>query len=167
MTSRVTPSPHPSSEPPSVTRRSEDARTELLTGAIARLGAVTREFNAHGTYPFKTRGLGRAPMNVLYALSRADGAGVADLARALSVTSGAISQTVDALRAAGLVTSEVNPDDRRGRIIRLTPDARDEVADFQQRFFDMASPRFDALSTADIAELDRLLALIRTGADTP
>lgn len=105
-------------------------------------------------------------MNVLFTLSQTNGASVADLARLLSVTSGAVSQTVDGLRAAGLVTSEVNPRDRRGRIIRLTATARIEVDEFQQRFVEVTSPRFDALNMADITELDRILSLIRSSAET-
>ncbi|MFM9877117.1 MAG: MarR family winged helix-turn-helix transcriptional regulator, partial [Rhodoglobus sp.] len=101
-----------------------DARSESLARVIERIGVLTRDFAANGTHPFKERRLGRAPMNVLFALSRTDGLGVAVLAHRLSVTSGAISQTVDMLREAGLVVSEVNPEDGRGRLIRLTAEAR-------------------------------------------
>lgn len=145
-----------------------DARGQGLERVIERIGVLTREFAARGTYPFKDRRLGRAPMNLLFALSRSDGLSVAQLADRLSVTSGAVSQTIDTLRSAGLVTSDVNPTDRRGRIIRLTPDARTEVHDFERGYFDAIAPRFDGLTTEQVLELDRILASIgeTTGAET-
>ena len=135
-------------------------RAASLRRAIARVGVVTRDFAARGAFPFKAHGLGRAPMNLLFELSQTEGASVSDLASRLHLTSGAVSQTVDALRAVGLVTSEVNPADRRGRIIRLTGEAWVEVDRFQQDLFDAIAPRFDGLRTVEIVELDRILALI-------
>ena len=99
-------------------------------------------------------------MNLLFALSQSEGISVAQLAERLQVTSGAVSQTVDVLREAGLVTSDVNPADRRGRILRLTPEARVEVDQFQQSYFDGLAPRFASLSLGEIVELDRILATL-------
>jgi len=137
-----------------------DIRGECLERVVEQIGVLTREFAARGTYPFKARRLGRAPMDLLFALSRADGLSVAQLADRLLVTSGAVSQTIDTLRAAGLVTSDVNPTDRRGRIIRLTAQARTEVSSFEKAYFDAVAPRFDALTTEQVLELDRILASI-------
>lgn len=140
-------------------------RTAPLGRVIERIGVLTRDFAASGAYPFQDRRLGRAPMNLLFALSRADSQSVADLAHRLSVTSGAVSQTIDGLIEAGLVTSEVNPADRRGRIIRLTEYARTEVADFEKSYVDALAPRFDALTTDQVVELDRILAAISSPSD--
>jgi len=134
-----------------------DIRGQSLERIIERIGLLTREFAARGTYPFKGRRLGRAPMNLLFALSRADGLSVAQLAERLAVTSGAVSQTVDTLRAEALVTSDVNPTDRRGRIIRLTEQARTEVSEFEKAYFDAIAPRFDTLTTEQVLELARIL----------
>jgi len=136
-------------------------REASLHRVVARIGVVTRDFAASGAYPFKAYELGRGPMNLLFALSRSDGSSVSELADGLRVTSSAVSQTVDALRAVGLVTSETNPSDRRSRIIRLTDAARLEVDQFQRAYFDGIAPRFDALSVAEIVELDRILSLLR------
>ena len=142
-----------------------DTRAQSLERIIERIGVLTREFAASGIYPFKGRRLGRAPMDLLFALSRADGLGVAELADRLGVTSGAVSQTIDTVRSVGLVTSEVNPADRRGRIIRLTADARTEVSAFEKSYFDAISPRFDALSAQQVVELDHILASITGSKD--
>lgn len=136
------------------------SRDELLAQIIERIGVLTRDFAARGTYPFKTRGLSRAQMSLLFQLSRSDAASVAELAERLNVTSGAVSQTVDALRSVGLVTSEVNSDDRRGRVIRLTDEARVEVDEFERAYVAAAAPQFDALSEVDLAELARILSQV-------
>ena len=106
-------------------------------------------------------------MTLLFVLSRRAGVSVSELAEGLRVTSSAVSQAVDALRGVGLVTSETNPADRWSRIIRLTDAARVEVDRFQQAYFEGIAPRFDALSVAEIGELDRILSLLRDPGGTP
>ena len=142
-------------------------REASLHRVVARIGVVTRDFAASGAYPFRAHDLGRGPMNLLFVLSRRDGVSVSELAKGLRVTSSAVSQTVDALRSVGLVTSETNPADRRSRIIHLTDAARAEVDQFQQAYFEEIAPRFDALSVAEIGELDRILSLLRDPGGTP
>ncbi|MBX9719475.1 MAG: MarR family transcriptional regulator [Microbacteriaceae bacterium] len=137
-------------------------RAESLARVIERMAIVTREVNARGAYPFKTLGLRRAAMNLLFALARSDGARVAELAERLGITSGAITQTVETLRQAGLVTSEVSADDRRGRVISLTTEARREIEGFERQYIEAVAPAFDALSTADVLELDRILSTLST-----
>jgi len=103
--------------------------------------------------------LGRAQLDALFMLSQFDGIGVKDLAAQLNVTSGAISQVIDSLD--GLVRVQTNPADRRGRIIRLTDRAMEEVRVMQADVVERARPRFDSLSSAELAELDRLLQKLR------
>lgn len=137
-------------------------RAESLARVIERMAIVTREVNARGAYPFKALGLRRAAMNLLFALARSDGARVAELAERLGITSGAVTQTVDGLRELGLVTSEVSADDRRGRIISLTAEARREIDGFERQYIEAVAPAFDALSTHDVLELDRILSTLST-----
>lgn len=47
--------------------------------------------------------------------------GPARLARAFQVTKGAMTNTLQRLEAAGLITQEADPDDGRARFVRLTP----------------------------------------------
>lgn len=141
------------------------SRQDELQRIIEAIGTLTREFNARGRYPFRGRSIGRSQLNAVFVVSQTDGLSVGKLAAALQVTSGAVSQVVDSLQQGGWVTVQVNPADRRGRIIRLTDDARREVNAFQQDYFAALAPRFDALNTAEVAELDRLLHTLssRTG----
>jgi DNA-binding MarR family transcriptional regulator len=138
----------------------EQTREQTLARVIERIGVLTRDFAASGKYPFKSRGLTRTQMNAMFALSRGSESSVSELAAKLRVTSGAVSQTVDALKDLGLVTSTVNDADRRGRVIRLTDEARVEVDAFERGYLDAIAPRFDSISSRDIAELDRILAAI-------
>ncbi|MHA7241132.1 MarR family winged helix-turn-helix transcriptional regulator [Arthrobacter sp. TMS1-12-1] len=143
-------------------------REEVLAEAIDTMAALTRDLAAAGSYPFRERRLGRARMNLLYQLSRTGALGVGALADALDVTRGAVSQQVDHLRQAGLVTVGVDPLDARARIVTLTEQARAEVDEFQRGWIDAVAPRFDALGTDDVRELRRLLSLVRpAGRTTP
>lgn len=144
-----------------------DARTDSLARVIERIGLITREVTARGAYPFKALGFGRASMNLLFALSRTDGARVAELAARLGITSGAVTQAADPLREAGLVTSEVSPGDKRGRILRLTADARREIDGFEKQYVEAVAPAFHALSTDEIIELDRILTSVRIAEEQP
>lgn len=134
-----------------------DTRRASLARIIEHIGVLTREFNARGTYPFREQRPSRGQMNLLFALSRSDGQSVSNLARTLGVTNGAVSQAVDGLRESGLLTSEVNTNDRRSRVIRLTDEARAEVSHFENDYFDAIAPRFDGLSTDEVRQLDRIL----------
>lgn len=140
---------------------SRPGRDAVLAEAIDAISALTRDLAAAGTYPFRDRRLGRAQMNLLYQVSRSAGIGVGALAAALDVTSGAVSQHVDALRVAGLVTVDVDPADARARIVALTDVAREEVDAFQQDWIAAVAPRFDDLSDDEVGELRRLLSLVR------
>ncbi len=149
-----------------------DARSASLARVIERIAVVTRDVAARGAYPFKQLGLGRAAMNLLFALSRSDAARVSDLAERLGVSSGAVTQMVDTLREAGLVETSVSPDDKRGRVISLSSVAHDEIRAFERQYIEAVAPAFDALSTADVVELDRILSAVRvtsepSGAVTP
>lgn len=142
-------------------------RETSLAEAIDAISALTRDLAAAGSYPFRERRLGRAQMNVLYQLSRTNGLGIGALAAVLDVTSGAVSQHVDLLKKAGLVTVDVDPADARARIVLLTDQARAEVDEFQSGWISAVAPRFDALSTAEVHELGRLLSLVRPSGRSP
>ncbi|WP_049822855.1 MarR family winged helix-turn-helix transcriptional regulator [Arthrobacter sp. H41] len=145
----------------------EPEREKFLAEAIDAIGALTRDFATGGTYPFRKRGLGRAQMNVLYQLSRSDGLGIGALAAVLTITSGAVSQSVDALRTAGLVRVDVDPADARARIVTLTDEAWIEVDEFQRGYIEAIAPRFDALSAVEVHELWRLLSLVGAANGNP
>ncbi len=136
-------------------------RNTFLAEVIGAIGALTRHFAVGGDYPFRERRLGRAQMNLLYQLSRTNGLGIGELAAVLAVTSGAVSQSVDTLKKASLVSVDVDPRDARARIVSLTDRARSEVDAFQRGYIEAMAPQFAAMSTHDLYELGRLLSLVQ------
>src|SRR5689334_21547951 len=83
-----------------------------MGGDVDRLTGVAAGFNR----------LNRTDLRALEVL-RAGGMTAGDLARALSVTSGATTRVIDSLVAAGHVRREGDPRDRRRVLVRLTPAA--------------------------------------------
>ena len=120
-----------------------------------RLDLARREaFNAHGIESWE--------FDVLAALRRTGSPyelSPGRLLRETLVTSGTMTNRVDRLAARGLVERYPDPDDRRGVIVRLTPDGKTAV-----------DGAFEALITAEsrlLADLPpreraRLAALLRT-----
>ncbi len=142
--------------------------TARLADVAAVLDIVTlldRELRAFGRAPFESRRLSPSRLALLFLLARAPGpVPVSGLAAALRLTPGAVTQTVDALRAEGLVTSTVNPADARSRLVGLTEAAEREVAAFERELAERLLPRFDSLSDAELATLARLLGRLRAPA---
>ncbi|MFC0678754.1 MarR family winged helix-turn-helix transcriptional regulator [Lysobacter korlensis] len=138
---------------------------ERLTDVAAVLDVVTlldRELRTLGRAPFDTRRLNRSQLAVLFLLARAPGpVPVNGLASGVGLTAGAVTQTVDVLRAEGLVASTVNPADARSRLVSLTPMAEREVAVFEHELAERLLPRFEPLDDRELATLAGLLARLR------
>ena len=101
----------------------------LLPIYMVRLGRIA-ERDTDQTWK-KLFNLSSPEMRVLLALRRAGGdfsRRPTDLFRALLVTSGAITKIVDRLSADGLVKRRVDPSDKGGFLIHLTPKGK-KVAD--------------------------------------
>lgn len=136
-----------------------DARLRSVAAVLDAVTLLDRELRTLGQEPFEGRRLGRSQLAVLFLLARAPGpVAVSQLAGGLGITAGAVTQTIDGLRAAGLVSSTVNPADGRSRLLALTPAAAGEVAAFERRFAERMMPRFEALSDEELASLAQLLA---------
>lgn len=142
-------------------------RERELHGILRSMMTLSRILGARGRHPFQERGLGRRQMDVLFFVAQAGRMTVGELARALGVTSGAISQVLDSLRDARLVSVTPDPGDRRTRVVIITPDAAAEIDRFQEEYVRSLEPDFVRLSTAELSELNRLLALSLAGAREP
>lgn len=123
---------------------------------------LTRVFAARGTHPFKDRALGRREMDVMFFVSQSGTMTVRRLAEALGVTSGAISQVLPKLERIGLIAVDVDPLDRRHRLVRATESAAAEVTAFQDEYVRTLLPEFHPLSDSELVELDRLLAKVHS-----
>jgi len=85
-----------------------------------------------------------ATVNLMLIVDQVPRCRVQDIARALALTVGGVSQAVDRLERSGLATRRANPDDRRSSVIELTSDGDALLRD--------AGPVFDD-------ELERLIGL--------
>ncbi len=85
------------------------------------------------------------------------------LADALGVSAQAASQTVGSAEQAGYVTREPNPDDRRSKLVVLTPLGRAFVADGGAAIGARATDYAAYLGTRRFARFDGALARLRVG----
>lgn len=133
-------------------------REESVGAVLAEVVALSRSIGSARRTPFEGIELTTSQLSVLFLLSRATEAVTpGEVASSLGITRGAVTQLVDGLRAAALVESMPNPNDRRSRILRLTGAARTRVVDFERGVVRRLMPSFDALSDR---ELDRLAELL-------
>lgn len=92
-------------------------------GVIGRVSRLARYFERKLDETFKQFGLNRWTFDVLAALRRTGPPYQlcpTDLFKALMITSGAMTNRIDRLEEAGLVTRRPDPDDRRGVLVELT-----------------------------------------------
>ena len=74
-------------------------------------------------------GLKTTQRAILAQVRRSEPTTVGSLAEALVMDAGALAHTLKPLDRDGLVSVEVDPEDRRNRVVRLTPDGRTRLAE--------------------------------------
>lgn len=135
--------------------------TESIRNILAHLGCITRDLNVRGNYPFKQFSLGRPHIDTLFLLSRESPLSIKELSKKLNVTSGAVTQFVDALENTGLVKKLGNPADKRSRLVHLTTMASQELNVFQKEYIESIGSLFEVLTPDELNELERLLEKVR------
>lgn len=123
------------------------AETMLQTRARTQVGLKANEFNA------------------LQYVASATGAGVPahprQVAETLGVTEAAVSQLLDRLVARGLVYRERDPEDRRGRVLYLTDDARAALRDAYGELPEAVQDLLDAIPAEDARRIASLAAAVQ------
>jgi DNA-binding MarR family transcriptional regulator len=102
----------------------KDAADHGLILAFGRLqGAANRLEYILGRAIEQECGISHLMFEVLLILGRAGGPGLSmgAIGREQVLTTGGVTRLVDRMEAAGLVERAEDPDDRRGRMVRLTP----------------------------------------------
>lgn len=79
------------------------------------------------------------------------------LMQSVALSSGGMTNRLDRLEAAGLVRRERDPDDRRGVVIRLTPDGRKVIDAATETRFTEAEESLPPLGAAEKRHLAKLL----------
>ncbi|KOV57485.1 MarR family transcriptional regulator [Streptomyces sp. NRRL WC-3618] len=101
----------------------QEAANDALVLAFGRLqGAANRLEYILGRSLERECGISHLMYEVLLILGRAGGPGLSmrAVAQAQVLTTGGVTRLVDRMAAAGLVERADDPDDRRGRLVRLT-----------------------------------------------
>lgn len=130
-------------------------------GLFGRLSRLTSHLSAQIDKPFEARGLNAASFDVLATLRRS-GPPYALSPSALiawtMVTSGTMTNRIDRLEKAGLVSRAADPNDGRGSLVTLTDKGFALIDDLIGEHVANQHRLIAGLDEAESAELDRLLA---------
>jgi DNA-binding MarR family transcriptional regulator len=128
---------------------------------LSRVSRLARHLDRARTVAFASHGLQAWEFDVLSALRR-QGApyqlSPGALLRATLVTSGTMTNRIDRLADAGLVSRHPDPQDKRGVVVTLTPRGR-AVADAALE--DLLRSERELLTGLDTAQRDHLAGLLR------
>ena len=116
------------------------------------------------THSIESSDMGLSDFAVMEMLLHKGPQPVNEIGRRIELTSGAITTAVDRLESRGLVTREAHENDRRARIVRLTPRGKEQAVKVfagHKRAMDLAA---SALSKAERATLIQLLKRLGTSA---
>src|SRR5436190_17435068 len=95
---------------------------------------------------------------------------VNEIGRRIELTSGAITTAVDRLESRGLVTREAHENDRRARIVRLTPKGKHEATkafDVHKTAMDLAANELSKSERAVLIRLLKKLGISAPGSASP
>jgi DNA-binding MarR family transcriptional regulator len=129
---------------------------------LSRVTRLARHLDLARRLAFERHGLETWEFDVLTALRRTGAPyqlSPGRLIRETMVTSGTMTNRVDRLEAKGLVVRMPDPDDRRGVLVRLTPEGRARVDAALEGLLDQERRLLDRLSPS---ERKSLAASLRT-----
>jgi DNA-binding MarR family transcriptional regulator len=129
-------------------------------GIISRIWRVSRHLERERKERLAELGTDRVTLDVLAMLRRAGPPyrrTAGDLTRASLITSGGVSQRLDKLERAGLVTRHIHPEDRRRIDVELTAEGMRLVDSVLADLMEHESALLDDLSDADKEHLQRTL----------
>jgi DNA-binding MarR family transcriptional regulator len=138
-------------------------RADHIRAILDTLVGVSRAIALPRATPFGETTLTRTQMDILFRLAHSGEAVTpGGLAESLRVTPGAITQSVEQLRHAGLVQQQIAVHDGRTRVLQLSHDARMQVEAFETATAGRAAPWFAGLSDDQLTDLAALLGRVET-----
>jgi DNA-binding MarR family transcriptional regulator len=149
----------------------ERADLDLEPVAVfSRISRLARRLDLARRAAFSAHGIESWEFDVLAALRRAGTPyelSPGRLLRETLVTSGTMTNRVDRLAGRGFVERSPDPEDRRGVIVRLTPDGKAAVDGAFEALLDAERALLVELSESDQARLADLLRLLLAPFGTP
>jgi len=136
--------------------------------AACRMIHAGRVAEAHAERVLKPFGLNYTDLDVLGNLRRVGAPfelSPAELMRQAMISSGAMTTCLDRLERSGMLTRHVRPDDRRGRIVRLSQRGHDLIDQALTDRFGAATRACAAMTGDELDQLNRLLARIAAAFD--
>ena len=132
---------------------------EMLIGSVTeRMGSLIRSIYASQEFQFGKTKVGGQYIRILFFLVRnKEGVSVKQLAETLHVTSGAVTQFIDALVSKRLVTRGEDSVDRRMHRLRLSESAIRDFGDFQRLYNEIVNRAFAPLDDEELRKLAALL----------
>lgn len=127
---------------------------------VIRVGRTARFFDVGMEELFKDYGITRASWDIVAALRRIGPPyrlSPTELYRAVMRTSGAMTRRIDTLEHQGLVVRMLDPTDRRGILVELTPKGRALVDDIAEAHMTNERALLDALNLDEQRDLAMLL----------
>lgn len=138
----------------------ERAQYEELTRQLSAVGAVRRQLDRN-----LPGGCSSGTAVVLALLDRDGDLRIGRLAELLGVDMSVTSRHVAHLAERGWIDRSPDPADRRSRILRLTPEGRDRLAELSDRAAELLALRLSDWSDEDIHTLTSLLSRLRASFD--
>jgi DNA-binding MarR family transcriptional regulator len=136
----------------------DETREQDVERILASLAGWCRVLSAARTRPFGDHPLSRTQVDTLFLVAHGRSPVTpGDLARALGITAGGVTQLIDGLRMADLVVQTADPADARRRVITLTPAAARRLRTFERHMVRALAPRFADLPDPDLGHLADLL----------
>jgi DNA-binding MarR family transcriptional regulator len=132
-----------------------------VEGAVDRICKLNKRFETMLEHALEQFGLNKGEFKVLITLRQRNDEftmSPGELGEQLLLSSGAMTNRLDRLEAAGLIAREPDPDDRRALIVRLTADG---VRKIEQAVTAGGENEIAVVSVLSPAEQKRLNALLR------
>jgi DNA-binding MarR family transcriptional regulator len=129
-------------------------------GIVSRVWRVSRHLERERKERLAELGTDRVTLDVLAMLRRSGPPyrrTAGELTHASLITSGGVSQRLDKLQKAGLVTRHIHPEDRRRIDVELTPEGMRLVDSVLAELMEHESKLLDELSAVDKDDLRRAL----------
>lgn len=127
-----------------------------VEGIVDRIGKAHRYIERAAVDTLESLDLTQGELKVLLRLSRGQRSH-GEIAKALLISTGTMTNRLDKLDAAGLVRRHPDPADRRGVLVELTPEGRAALDRYIAVQAKRESKLLSAMSSAEKQELGRLL----------
>ncbi|KAB7632292.1 MULTISPECIES: MarR family winged helix-turn-helix transcriptional regulator [Stenotrophomonas] len=121
------------------------------------LGVAYRGFQRIVDAPLRELGFAMSQLPVLVSLKHGNALPQSELARIAGVEQPSMAQLLNRMERDGLIQRRPDPDDRRSRLIALTPQARERLPAAQAVMEAASATATAGFSAADMAQLQSLM----------